>query len=167
MLVLLSACGHEPEKAASFKTIFDYYKAREDIMALSLPPGLLSLVLPEDDPEMFELKKLMGELSAFRMLTVEKNETNAGLTGELRNAVTEFTYRNEFSDLFRMQKGEEDIFIRILEKNDGVKEAILMLSSDSDFFVIDLRGNISMEHFIKLAEGGYLNELSSLADFNL
>ena len=135
-------------------------------MAISLPPGLLSLVLPEDDPEMSELKKLMGELSSFRMLSVNM-KTNEELTVELRTAVTEYTYRNEFSDLLRLQKGEEDIYIKILEKDETVREAILMMSSDNDFFVIDLRGNISMEHFTKLAEGGYLNELTTLSDFNL
>lgn len=166
MLLFLAACGQDMDKATSFKTIFDNYKAREDVVAISLPPGLLGLVIPEDDSGMSELKKLMGELSSFRMLSVKQNDGNQGLTGELRTVVTEFTYRNEFTDLFRLQNGDEDIFIRILEKNESVKEAILMLGSDSEFYVIDLRGNISMELFMKLAEGGYLNELSNLADFN-
>lgn len=167
MLLFLPACGQDMDKAASFKTIFDNYKVREDVVAISLPPGLLGLVIPEDDAELSELKKLMGELSSFRMLSVKQNDSNKELTGDLRTTITEFTYRNEFSDLFRLKNGDEDIFIRILEKDESVKEAILMLSNDTDFYVIDLRGNISLELFQKLAEGGALNELGSLSDLGL
>ena len=165
-LLILAACGQVPEKATSFKSIFDYYKSQDGVLALSLPPGLISLVLPDSDVKMLELKNLLQELSAFRMLSVENLETNSLLKEDIHPSVTEFTYRNEFSDLFRLQNGGEDIFIRIQEKDELIKEAIIMLSSESGYFVFDLRGNISIEQFLKFAEGGYLNELSKLADFN-
>ena len=50
-MLLLTACGQNMEKATSFKIIFDHYKAREYIMAISLPPGLVGLVLPEGGRE--------------------------------------------------------------------------------------------------------------------
>ena len=106
----------------------------------------------------------MGELTTFRVLSIKQNDGKDDLTGKLRSDVTDFTYRNEFSDLFRIQNGNEDIFIRIQEKDESIKEAILMIASGSDFYVIDLRGNISLELFQKLAESGALNELGSLSD---
>ncbi len=114
MLLFFSSCGRGPEKAASFKAIFDHYRSDEDVVAVSLPPGLLGLLLPGEDPEMAELKELMGELSSFRMLSVEANSSSSEITGELRSAVNDFTYREEFSDLFRLQNGQDDIHIRIL-----------------------------------------------------
>ena len=81
--------------------------------------------------------------------------------------VTDFTERNEFQDLFRLQSSGEDMFIRIQEKDGIVQEAILMIDSDESFAVIDLRGNIDIKHFTRLVEGGYLNDLTELSELNL
>ena len=136
-------------------------------MALSIPPGLVSLLLSEDDPETAELKKLLRDLSSVRMLYIEESTGNPALTEELRTAVTDFTYRNQYVDLFRLQTDEEDMFISIRENDGSVKEAMLIFSADEDFFVINLRGNISLELFTKLVEGGYLNELVNLAEMDM
>lgn len=162
-VLLPAGCKPSLEKTASFKAVFNHYRDREDIVAISFPPGLVGLFLSDNDPGQAELKKLMQELSAFRMLSVKEGSLDADLEEELRSTVNGFTERNEFQDLFRMQTGGEDIFIRIQEKNGMVREAILMLSVAESFFVIDLRGNISLAHFTRLAEGGYLDELTSLA----
>lgn len=163
LMLLQMSCSTTPEKATSFKAIFDHYKSREGIVALSLPPGLMSLVIPEDGHEMSEMKDLMGELSSFRMLTVDK--ASEELCGELRSLVTDFTYRKDFSDLFRLQGGEGDIFIRILEDEHSIREAVLMFSNDGEFLVVDLRGNISMELFTGLMEEGHLAGIGNLAGF--
>jgi hypothetical protein len=167
MLLFLSTCARGPENAASFKTIFDHYRSEEQITAISLPPGLVSLVLPSGDPELAELKELISGLSSFRMLSVPGNSPGNDLAVELRLNVTEFTYREGFSDLFRLQSGEDDIFIRILEKEESVREAIIMIGSPDELNIVNLRGNISMELFSKLAEGGHLSGLGNLADIYL
>lgn len=166
-IMLLQGCHTAPENAKSFKSIFDHYRDLEGITAISFPPGLVGVFLSEDNSEQAELKKLMQDLSAFRMLVIDHEAAGhegSGTLEEMRNLVTGFTDRNGFLDLFRIQNAEQDIFIRILEKDGVVKEAILMMGADDGFFVIDLRGNISSEHFSRLVEGGYLNELTSLAD---
>jgi len=167
VVLLIGSCAPGPEKAGSFKSIFDHYKTRDGIMALSIPPGLVSLLLSEDDPETAELKKLLRDLSSVRMLYIEESPGNPALKEELRTSVTDFTYRNQYVDLFRMQTDAEDMFVSIRENEGSVKEAMLMLSADEDFFVIHLRGNISLEFFTKLVEGGYLNELVNLAEMDM
>ena len=101
------------------------------------------------------------------MLTVQDPVNDTALQEELRSHVTQFTNNNEFAYLLRIQSRDDDIFIRILEKNSAVKEVVIMVGTVDGFFVIDLRGNIAMDHLTKLAEGGYLAELTSLADFDL
>ena len=162
-VLMQAGCTPSVEKTSSFKTIFDQYRDRENIMAISFPPGLVGLFLSDNDQGQAELKKLMQELSSFRMLLLEENTMNADLAEELRETVNRFTARNEFQDLFRIQTEDEDIFIRIQEKDGVVKEAILMLGAGDSFYVIDLRGNISIDHFMRLSEEGYLDELTSLA----
>jgi hypothetical protein len=167
LLSCLSGCGSNLEKSRSFKTIFDHYREKDGIGAIGFPPGLLSLVLDQDDAEQGELKRLMKELSNFSMLFVEEGSEAGELKEDLSTAVSDFTSRNQFQDLFRLQSGSDDMFIRIQEKDGMVREAILMIDSDDGFAVINLRGNIDIRHFTRLVEGGYLNDLTKLSDLDL
>ncbi len=166
LLSCLTSCSSNVEKTRSFKTIFDHYRDNDGVGAIGFPPGLLSLVLDQDDAEQGELKGLMKELSSFNMLFVEEGSEAVELKEELSTVVRDFTSRNEFQDLFRLQSGGDDMFIRIQEKDGIVREAILMIDSDESFAVIDLRGNIDMKHFTRLVEGGYLNDLTELSEFD-
>ncbi len=167
LLPCLSGCSTNMEKSRSFKTIFDHYRDKDGVGAIGFPPGLLSLVLDQDDPEQGELKGLMKELSSFSMLFVEEGSEAGDIKDDFSTVVSDFTSRNEFQDLFRLQSGGDDMFIRIQEKDGMVREAILMIDSDESFAVIDLRGNIDIEHFTRLVEGGYLNDLTELSDLDL
>jgi hypothetical protein len=167
LLFLLSGCSSNLEKTRSFKTIFDHYRDKDGVVAIGFPPGLLSLVLDQDDPERGELKGLMKELSSFSMLIIEEDSEAGDLKEDLSTLVTDFTSRNEFQDLFRLQSGGEDMFIRIQEKDGMVREAILMMDANDSFAVIDLRGNIDLKHFTRLVEGGYLQDLIGLSELDL
>ncbi len=165
-LLLIPGCNPSLEKASSFKTVFDHFRDQEDIVAIGFPPGLVGLFLSDSDPEQAELKKLIQELSAFRMLYTEEGTTDTMLAEGLRTTVSDFTSRNQYEDLFRMQGAGEDLFIRILEKDGFVREAILMMYTDGKLFVVDLRGNISLEHFTQFVEAGYTGSLTSLAELD-
>jgi hypothetical protein len=166
LLSLLAGCHSSLDKARSFRTIFDHYRVKEGITAIGFPPGLLSLALDQEDPEQGELKSLLRELSAFNMLIVDEGSQAPEWKEELSPVVVDFTSRNEFQDLFRMQAGDQDIFIRILEKEGMIREVILMMYADDGFSVIDLRGNISMEHFTRLVNGGHLHGLTSFSELD-
>lgn len=166
-LIIIQGCSPSLEKAKSFKTVFDHYRDQDGISAIGFPPGLVGLFLSEEDPEQAELKKLIQELSAFRMLYTEEEGTlDPGLAGELRATVSDFTSRNQFTDLFSMQADGENLFIKIQEKDGLVREAILMMHSEDQLYVIDLRGNISLEHFTGFIEGGYAGALTGFADID-
>jgi hypothetical protein len=109
----------------------------------------------------------MKELSSFRMLIVEEGSASGELKEDMRTTVTDFTGRNEFQDLFRVQSGGDDMFIRIQENEGMVREAVLMIHAEESFTVIDLRGNIDMKFFTRLVEEGYLNDLTNLSQLDL
>jgi hypothetical protein len=165
-LLSLPGCNPQPEKATSFKTVFDHYKDRENIMAISIPPGLVGIFLSDNDPGQAELKKLMQELSAFRLLSMEEATLNSELAEELRMAVSEFTSRNRFQEFFRIQSSTEDVVVMIQEREGVVSEAVLMMNAGDNFFVIGLKGNISLDHITGLVEGGNLQDLITLSDID-
>jgi len=166
-LLVFPGCSPGPDKATSFKTVFDHYRDREKITAISFPPGLVGLFLSKNNPEQAELKGLLQDLSSFHMLSVEEGAQDYSLAGELRSTVNDYTIRNHFQDLFRMQADGEDIFIRIKEKDGTIREAVLMFAAEDSFFVIDLRGNIDIQHFTRLAENGQLKSLINLTGLDL
>lgn len=163
--VFLPACQTTPEEAKSFRAIFDHYREIEGVTAISFPPSLAGLFLSGDDPDQAELKGLMQELSTFRMLTVDKG--NDTLLQEMNASVTSFTGRNEFQDLFRIQAEDDDIFIRIREEDGIVSEAVMMVSGEDGFFVMQLKGEIRLGHFTSLAESGNLEKLTGFSDLKL
>ncbi len=163
VVVVIQGCTPGPEKASSFKTLFDHYRERENVLAISFPPGLVGLFLGGEGPDQKELKELFSELSTFRMLSVTEEAHDSALAGELRHAVADFTIRNKFEDLIRVQGEAQDVFIRILEKEGTIKEAVIMVWEKDGFFVIDLRGNIDPNLFTRLADDGQLRSLIDLA----
>jgi hypothetical protein len=152
------------EAASSFKAVFDRYRAREGVVAVSFPPGLLGIFLDEDDPDQAELKKLFSGLSSFRMLSVPHESENPDLPDELKAAVMEYSGGRAFADVFRMQAEGEDLFIRARENDGSIREAILMFGAGESFFVVDLRGNIDPAQLNAFAQGGGLKSFSGLAD---
>ncbi len=139
VMYTVPACMYDPGGAGSFKSVFDHYRDQDNVEAISFPPGLVSIFLDDSDPEQAELKKLMKELSSFRMLSL--NDGSSGPeTGdltqveEMKETILEFTSENEFQDLIRIQSDGQDIFIRIREKDGLVKEAILMMECRRQFF---------------------------------
>jgi hypothetical protein len=164
LVLALPGCVRGPEEATSFKTIFDHYRDREGVTAIGFPPGIVSLFLNESDPGQQELKLLMQQLSTFRMLSVEGDPASGGLSLELKDNVASYTKRGRFQDVFRMQSGNQDIFLKILETGGLIREAVLMLDEEGSFFVIYLKGNVSAELFQGLVEGGYLADLTAIVD---
>jgi hypothetical protein len=130
-LLLVQGCGRGPGQASSFKVIFDRYRDREGILAVSFPPGLVGIFLNENDPDQAALKGLFSELSTFRMLSVQEGSQDEMLLGELKTTVTEFTQQKLFTDLFRVQTAGEDIFIRVKEDDGKIREAILMFGASN------------------------------------
>ena len=162
--VAFQGCGRG-HGATSFKSIFDRYRDREGIVAVSFPPGLVGIFLDGDNPDQAELKSLFSELSTFRMLSVQEGSQDGMLLDELRTTVTEFTEYKLFTDLFRVQTAGEDIFIRVKEDDGKIREAILMFGARDGFLVVDLRGNIDPSHLSALMQGGGLQSFSDLVKF--
>jgi hypothetical protein len=166
-LMALPECKPPLEKAKSFKAVFDNYRDREHVIAISFPPGMVGIFLDDEEPGQAELKELFRELSAFRMLSLEGGQHNSTLAEELGMDINEFTAGNGFQDLVRIRSAGEEVNIMIQETDGIIREAIISMDTDEDFIVIGLRGNISADLFARLVEGGYIQELTGLSGIDL
>ena len=162
-LSILAACTQDPGNARNFRVIFDHYRSAEHVMAVSFPPSLALLVMG-DDHEADGSRSLMQDLSAFHMLIVDEGGT--AIRKSLSEDVQNYTLRQGFEDLFRIQQGGGDIFIKILESEGFVNESVLMFGQEDGLVVLNLRGNISLDHFTALANNGTLESLSSLIELD-
>jgi len=157
------SCTYDLTKTDSFRDIFDHYRSKQGILAFSVPPALFSIILNHaeegETSELSEFSELLKDLSAFRMIILETDDQFVTRKDELSEVIFSFTQRNGYNDLFRIQSEDDNIAIKILEGKETIKEAILVISSDDSFTVINLRGNIRPDHFRKLAESGIFEDL--------
>ncbi len=155
------SCTSNIHKTSSFKDIFDYYRSQSGIVAYSVPPALFSLILDQaDDNDLTDFSSLLKDLSAFRMIVLENEPQFEARKDELFDVVYQFTVRNEYNDFFAMRGSQEDIIIKVRDNNNTIQEAIIIIGAEDSFTVVNLKGNIRPEYFTRLAESGFLEEIS-------
>ena len=109
---------------------------------------------------MNDFTSLLKDLSAFRMIVLENENQFDAKKKEIFDVVYQFTVRNEFNDFFTMRGGQDDLIIKVRDKDNTIQEAVILLGAEDSFTVVNLKGNIRPEYFTRLAESGFLEEFS-------
>lgn len=159
IICLFISCTRDINKTASFRDIFDHYRDQQGITAFSIPPSLVGLIMSQSDEGDNDLATLMKDLSAFRIIILEKNEKNQVMEDELFHVINDFTLRNGFNDFFVMRNSEENIMIKVKEDKNMISEAILLFTGEEGLTVINLRGNIKPENIAKLIDSGVIQDI--------
>ena len=154
-------CTPDPGQASSFKTIFNHYRTGEEVLAISIPPSLVSLVMQQAGDEN-ELLNLFRELSSFSMLAMERRNTPEVIFEEFGSVLRSYASNNDFEDMFFVNNSGEEYYIKVQEKEDHIREALIVFGSAESITAINLRGNINPRLLIRLAEQGDLLELLNL-----
>lgn len=159
---LFISCTRDINKTESFKDIFDYYKNREGVIAFSIPPSLIGLILDQSEKGENEMASLMKDLSAFRIISWKDTGNIQDTSDNMHKVVDDFTIRNDFKDFFVARSSEENILIRVKEDNDILSEAIIMFSEKEGLTVIHLRGNIKPENIANLVNSDIIQEIEGI-----
>jgi len=158
----INSCTQDIHKTSSFKDIFDHYRSQQGVVAFSVPPALVSLVLEHAaDSNLNDFNSLLKDLSAFRMIILEERKNFKSRKDELFDVVYQFTIRNEFNDFFVLRGGRDDLVIKVRENNNTIQEAIILIGAEDSFTVVNLKGKISPEYFSRLEESGFMEEFSN------
>ena len=154
-------CAPDPGKASSFKTIFNHYRAGDEVIAISLPPSLISIVMQQAGEEN-ELLQLFRDLSSFSLLTLERQKTPPATYEEFMAVLKSYSRNNHFVDMFFVNSSDEEFYIKVREKDDHIQEALIVIGGIDSYTAIDLRGNIDPKLLTNLAEQGALLEILDL-----
>jgi len=163
LLIQITCLGCTPDldKASSFKTIFNHYRTGEEVIAISLPPSLISLVMQQAGEEN-ELMQLFRDLSSFSLLTLERQKTPQETYDEFGKVLKSYSVNNHFVDMFFVNSAAEEFYIKVREKDDHIQEALIVIGSPDSYTAIDLRGNIDPKLLTNLAEQGGLMDILEL-----
>ena len=163
LLIQLTGWGCTPDldQASSFKTIFNHYRTGEEVIAVSLPPSLISLVMQQAGEES-ELLQLFRDLSSFSLLTLERQKTLPETYEEFGRVLKSYSSNNHFVDMFFVNRSDEEYYIKILEKEDHIQEALIVIGNTDSYTAINLRGNIDPQLLTSLAEQGGLLDILNL-----
>jgi hypothetical protein len=154
-------CTPDPGQASSFKTIFNHYRTGEEVIAVSLPPSLISIVMQQAGEEN-ELLTLFRELSSFSLLAMEYGNTPEVIFEEFDSVLRSYTRNNDFNDMFFINNSGEEFYIKVREKEDHIREALIVFGGAESITAINLRGNIDPRLLTRLAEQGELLDLLNL-----
>jgi len=164
IICLFISCTTDINKTESFRDIFDYYRDQEGIIAFSIPPSLLGLILgqAEEDEDEDEIISLMKDLSAFRLISLKETGIYQNTKDDMFQVINDFTLRNGFNDFFIMRNSEENIIIKVKENKDILSEAIIIFSEEGGLTVINLRGNIKPDNIGKLINSNVFQDIEGL-----
>ncbi|KPK79898.1 MAG: hypothetical protein AMS27_17535 [Bacteroides sp. SM23_62_1] len=162
ILGMIISCTTDINKTESFRDIFDYYRDQENIIAFSVPPSLIGLILEQAEQDENELITLMKDLSSFRIISLKEQDTDQHIKDDMFNVINEFTIRNEFKDFFILRNSEDNIIIRIKENKEIIGEAIIMVTEEEGLTVINLRGKIEPDNITRLMNSSVIQDIEEL-----
>lgn len=162
IICFIMSCARDINKTESFRDIFDHYRDQEGVMAFSIPPSLIGLILEQSEEGDNEVASLMKDLSAFRIMSLVDNKNHQDTTNNMFRVVNDFTIRNGFNDFFIVSSSEENIVIKVKEDKEILSEAIIMFSEKEGLTVIHLRGNIKPENIARLVNSDIIQEIEGI-----
>ena len=117
-----------------------------------------------DDPENKDVVKAMSDLNGIKILTFESDE-DASNKVDYQNAINKIG--NEYEMLMSIDEKEENVRFFIREEGDTVRELLMMVGAEKNFFVMSISGNIDLEKLSSLSKSmnvGGMNYLQNLDD---
>ena len=164
-LVLISwGCSESAEKAETTRDVFQSYRDKGVGTYFSVPPGLASVFLDEDQAGNAELKDLLSDIKQLSFLIIpnsseiKENIYYSELDTRL-NAIN-------FVDFAMINSGSEIVKVKISHNsNDQIDEMIILVSNYETLFCISFSGEIDHNKIANLTRPENMVAVTNLNRF--
>jgi hypothetical protein len=157
-------CNKKPLKDKTSKDIYLSYHDKGVGSVFSVPPGLASVFLDEEQPGNLELKDLLSDINNLTFLIIPNNSD-----------VKESTYYSEidgrlddinFQNLAVVNTGNEIVKVKVLNQDtEDISEMIILVSNYETLFCISFRGNINIQKITNLTKPENMVAVTNLNRF--
>lgn len=164
VFLTLGGCNRGEDELNTTKDIYQSYKEKGIGGVFSVPPGLASVFLDEDLAGNAELKDILADVDQLTFLIIPN-----------RDEIKESIYYSEldrkldkikFQNLAMINSGNEIVKVKVLyDKNDRIKEIVILVSNYETLFSVSFLGNIELEKVANLTKPENLEAVKHLNRF--
>ncbi len=151
---LFWSCQAEKEMSQGTLTqFFKKYNGKEEVTSFSLPAGLVSMLVDENDKEAKEALKHIQQMKVF---IHEDGQKHPAVAKDLQDALPS----DRYNDLMIINEGGDKVTFKIQEKNNVVSELVIVVEDQKEsLVVISIDGKIPLEDVKKLTKAIKLDDL--------
>jgi len=165
VFLVFTACNEGSEKQETSLEIFQSYRDQGTASLLSIPPGLASIFLDEEQPGSTELIALLKDIKKLTFLIIPN--TSHSKESVCYSEINARLNRILFRDLASINSGNEIITVKILSKGSAnAEEMVVLVSNYHSLFCISFQGDISLNKVAKLTQPDNIQVVSNLNRFN-
>lgn len=160
--LVVHSCTTE-EKETSIDIYRDFSQQNNGVF-FSVPPGIASLLLDDQQKGTEELKKLLSNVNSLSFLIINNN---SGIKESLHFADIDTKLREiDFVDLAMVNNGKEIVKIMVQKDDYKVSEMVVLVSNYHTFFCVSFKGPLDIAKIANLAQPENIAAISNLDKFN-
>lgn len=159
------ACNDESDKKESSYDIFQSYRDKGVGTLFSVPPGLASVFLDDEQPGNAELKALLSDTKKLTFLIIPNSSSSK--ENVYYSDINTRLNKILFQDLAAINSGNEIITVKILATDtDIANEMVVLVVNYQNIFCVSFQGSISLAKIANLTQPDNISIISNLNRFN-
>lgn len=135
-------------QSPAFVKFYDKYAANTSFTQVSVTSKMFSLFTEMEgtDEEEKQLMEVMGKLKGLKVLAADSISNGKKYFTEAAGAI-----KGTYEELMTVKNASEDIQFMIIESGGKISELLMLVGSDSKFFIMSLYGEIDLKQISKLS----------------
>ncbi|MCB0503009.1 MAG: DUF4252 domain-containing protein [Bacteroidetes bacterium] len=127
-----------------FDNLYSKYSGDKEVTSLNLTSSMLKIASKFLDKNDAEAKVLLESIESVKLLISEKSNP------KLSNDANAMMKSGGYEDLIKVNDGDDHVRIMVKETGDIIKDIIVLANDNSDFVLINIKGNIDPEQVGKV-----------------
>ncbi len=159
-------CKDKIEKPKTSKDIYQSYKDNGVGAVFSVPPGLASVFLDDEQTGNAELKEILSDINHLSFLIIPNNGDikESHYYSELDSRLNDINFQN----FAMINSGNEIVKVKVLHDiNENISEMIILVSNYDNLFCVSFKGNINLEKIANLTKPENMGAVTNLNRFKL
>jgi len=161
MLMAQYSCITDKDKYKE-TDLFEEYETEEGFTILHIPPIIFKMALSVSDEENdFDSDQLLDKIELIKVMFFEQHG-RAMQKDELKNSLNQKVADYNYNLLTRIAEENNDIAIYVKEKDEKVREVLILIDSEGEFVGLNLVGNLSKDEILKIYQAINMQKIKGM-----
>ena len=163
MLMAQYSCITDKDKYKE-TDLFEEYETEEGFTILHIPPIIFKMALSVSDEENdFDSDQLLDKIELIKVMFFEQHG-RAMQKDELKNSLNQKVADYNYNLLTRIAEENNDIAIYVKEKDEKVREVLILIDSEGEFVGLNLVGNLSKDEILKIYQAINMQQVKNMSN---